>query len=87
MLAYEPYLIRYIIPSIKAYNKYNIINYFKITYVFAKKRAGIIFRKLKFISKTYEYEVVLASNVDEVMNELKKTAINFNKLDYKFKIL
>jgi glycosyltransferase involved in cell wall biosynthesis len=87
MLAYEPYLIRYIIPSIKAYNKYNIINYFKITYVFAIKRAGIIFRKLKFISKTYEYEVVLASNVDEVMNELKKTAINFNKLDYKFKIL
>ena len=47
----------------------------------------MIVRKLKFISKTYEYEVVISSNVDEVMDELNKSTISLNKLDSKFKIV
>jgi hypothetical protein len=83
MLAYEPYLMRFIIPTMKSYCKFNLLFYLKILMVYITKKTGIIIRKLKYISRTYEYEVVLAGNVEEVMKELKRTKVNLNKLDSK----
>ncbi len=83
MWAYEPYLLKFLIPAVKSYCRFNILNYFKIAGVFVKKRLGIFYRKTKFFSKTYDYDVVIAENVDVVMEQLKDSKIHITMLDSK----
>jgi glycosyltransferase involved in cell wall biosynthesis len=85
MLAYEPYLAKVLIPAVKSYCGYNFLNYFKIGYVFVKKKLGIFYRKIKFFSKSYDYNVVIANDVDVVMEQLKDSKINSMMLDSSFK--
>jgi glycosyltransferase involved in cell wall biosynthesis len=81
MLAYEPYLVKFLIPSVRLYCGFNFLNYFKIGYVFIKKKLGIFYRKIKFFSKTYDYDVVIAKDVDVVMEKLKDSKISLTMLD------
>lgn len=81
MLAYEPYLVKVLIPAVKSYCGFNLLNYFKIVGVYSKKRLGISFRKLKFSSKSYDYDVVIANDVDVVMEKLKASKISLTMLD------
>lgn len=81
MLAYEPYLIKFLIPAVKSYCGFNFLNYFKIGYVFLKKKLGIFYRKLKFFSKSYEYDVVIAKDVNVVMEKLKDSKISLTILN------
>lgn len=81
MLAYEPYLVKFLIPSARLYCGFNFLNYFKIAYVFIKKKLGIFYRKIKFFSKTYDYDVVIAKDVDVVMEKLKDSKISLTMLD------
>ena len=83
MLAYEPYLLKYLIPVLKFYCGFNLYNYFKVGLVFVKKKLGMWYRKIKFLSKTYDYEVVLAKDVDVVMKTLKDSKTDVSKLDTK----
>jgi hypothetical protein len=80
-LAYEPYLVKFLIPSVRLYCGFNFLNYFKIGYVFVKKKLGIFYRKIKFFSKTYDYDVVIAKDVDVVMKQLKGSKISLTMLD------
>lgn len=81
MLAYEPYLAKDLIPAVKLYCGFNFLNYFKISYVFVKKKLGIIYRYIKIFSNTYDYNVVIANDVDIVMEQLKDSKINLTMLD------
>lgn len=81
MLAYEPYLVKFLIPSVRLYCGFNFLNYLKIGYVFIKKKLGIFYRKIKFFSKTYDYDVVIAKDVDVVMEKLKDSKISLTMLD------
>lgn len=81
MLAYEPYLVKFLIPSVRLYCGFNLLNYFKIGYVFIKKKLGIFYRKIKFFSKTYDYDVVIAKDVDVVMEKMKDSKIILTMLD------
>ena len=84
MLAYEPYLVKFLIPSVRLYCGFNFLNYFKIGYVFIKKKLGIFYRKIKFFSKSYEYDVVIAKDVNVVMEKLKDSKISLKSLDTNF---
>jgi glycosyltransferase involved in cell wall biosynthesis len=81
MLAYEPYLVKFLIPAVRLYCGFNFIEYFKIGYVFVKKKLGIFYRKIKFFSKTYDYDVVIAKDVDVVMKQLIGSKISLTMLD------
>jgi glycosyltransferase involved in cell wall biosynthesis len=82
MLAYEPYLVKVLIPALKSYCGFSIFNYLKIIVVYLKKRSGILYRKIKFSSKSNDYDVVIAKNVDLVMEKLKDSKISLTILDY-----
>lgn len=84
MLAYEPYLLKFLIPAVKSYCGFNFFNYLKIGYVFIQKKLGIIYRKIRFLSKTHDYNVVIANDVDVVMEQLKDSKINLTMLDSNF---
>lgn len=81
MLAYEPYLIKFLIPSIKLYCGSNILSYLKILIVYFKKSLGISVRRLKFKAKNSDYDLVIADSVHNVMQTLKASKINLNLLD------
>ena len=72
MLAYEPYLLRFILPVIKSYCKFNIVYYLMIIIIYFKKRLGILFRKFRFSTRTYQYDVLVLSDVNLVMETLKE---------------
>jgi glycosyltransferase involved in cell wall biosynthesis len=81
MLAYEPYLVKVLIPAVKSYCGFSIFYYLKIVVVYLKKRSGILYRKFKFSSKSYDYDVVIAKNVDVVMEKLKDSKIILTIID------
>jgi hypothetical protein len=75
ILVYEPYLYKYIFPSIFKYGRSNLLIYVMVIYAYGIKMIGLIYRKFKFVTKNAEYEVSIANNVEEVMQKLKE----FNK--------
>lgn len=81
MLAYEPYLVKVLIPALKSYCGSSVFNYLKIVVVYFKKRSGILYRKFKFSSKSNDYDVVIAKNVDIVMEKLKDSKISLTILN------
>ncbi|MFE3869293.1 glycosyltransferase family 2 protein [Flavobacterium sp. LS2P90] len=83
MLAYEPYLLKVLVPVVKSYCGLSFYDYFKVVSAFVKKKLGMWYRKLKFFSKTYDYEVLLATDVDFVMKTLKDSKTDVSKLNTK----
>jgi glycosyltransferase involved in cell wall biosynthesis len=84
MLAFEPYLLNFLIPAVKSYCRLNFLNYFKLGYFFIKKKLGILHRKLKFFSKSFDYDVVIAKDVNIVMEKLKDLKISLKIFDSNF---
>ncbi len=80
MLAYEPHLLNVLLPAIRSYCGGNFLYYFKILVVFVKKELGVLYRKSKFFTKSYDYDVIHASDVDTVMTILQDSKINLTKL-------
>lgn len=80
MLAYEPYLFKYLLPVLKSYCGFSISKYLKFILVFLKKKLGIWWRESRFLFKTYNYDVVIANDVDFVMKTLKETKVDLSLL-------
>jgi glycosyltransferase involved in cell wall biosynthesis len=72
MLAYEPYLANFLMPAMKLYCGSNMYYYVKIVALYFKKGIGIFLRKLKIITKSFDYDVIIVSDVDMVMKELHR---------------
>ncbi|MRX67934.1 Glycosyl transferase family 2 [Flavobacterium resistens] len=83
MLAYEPYLFSELLKSVKKYCQKNIIDLVKISLVFFKKKTGIWYRKIRFLSKTNQYNVIIAEDVDYVMKTLKESKIEASQFHFK----
>lgn len=67
MMAYEPYLFKYLKPVLWAHLIKEPKSFFKFFFVYIKKMAGIYYRKLLVYKKKFGYDVTLKSEIDQVM--------------------
>jgi glycosyltransferase involved in cell wall biosynthesis len=80
MLAYEPFLVNYLMPSVRLYCGLNIFKYCSFGYIFIAKKFGIFYRNFRYFSKSLNYKVIEVNDVDLVMEELSTIRFFFPKV-------
>ena len=77
LLAFEPYLFEYISPKIKLFCKTNFLKYLIILLFYTKRKIGILHRYIKIRTKTFDFELEFAENIENCMKILnEKTKIS-----------